>query len=181
MTEVPLHVIHLNQDDPRKCTARAMESRGHAELHHHPRQAPKRGILLNPQSGMLQGPEDNTLLNRGGSIVALDCSWKSLDSAIREVSQHTRLGGRTLPVLLAANSVSWGKPGRLTTAEALCASVIISGRWEQGQRIIEPFTFGNEFLNLNNNPLEAYSNAKTNAELAAMQWEFFDVPHSTND
>jgi len=86
-----------------------------------------------------------------------------------------------LPVLLAANPVSWGKPGRLTTAEALCASVIISGRWDQGRKIIEPFAFGNEFLNLNSNPLEAYSNAKTNTELAAMQWEFFDEPDSTNN
>jgi pre-rRNA-processing protein TSR3 len=69
----------------------------------------------------------------------------------------------------------------LTTAEALCASVIISGRWEQGRRIIEPFPFGDEFLSLNSNPLEAYSKAGTNEELAAMQWEFFDEPESSND
>ena len=181
MTETPLHVIHLNQDDPRKCTARAMESRGHAVLHNHPRQAPKRGILLDPLSGTLQGPGDNVLLNRGGSIVALDCSWKSLDSALREISHHTMLGGRTLPILLAANPVSWGKPGRLTTGEALCASVIISGRWDQGRLIMQRFPFGNEFLNLNHQPLLAYSKAESNAELAAIQWEFFDEPDSTND
>ena len=181
MTEVPLHVIHLNQDDPRKCTARAMARSGHAILHNHPRKAPKRGILLDPTSGTLQGPEDNSLLELGGSIVALDCSWKSLESALGEISDHTRLGRRTLPVLLAANPVSWGKPGRLTTAEALCASVIISGRWDQGRKIMQRFPFGNEFLSLNHQPLLAYSKARSNAELAAIQWEFFDEPDSTYD
>ena len=181
MTEIPLHVIHLNQDDPRKCTARAMQRGGHAVLHDHPRKAPKRGILLDPTSGTLQGPEDNSLIEQGGSIVALDCSWKSLESALGEISNHTRLGRRTLPVLLAANPVSWGKPGRLTTAEALCASVIISGRWDQGRKIMQQFPFGNEFLSLNHQPLLAYSKAKSNAELAAIQWEFFDEPNSTYD
>jgi len=181
MAEVPLHVIHLNQDDPRKCTARAMHSRAHAVLHEHPRDAPRRGILLNPQAGRLQGPEDNGLLDRGGSIVALDCSWKSIERALAQVSKHSMLEGRTLPVLLAANPVSWGKPGRLTTAEALCASVIISGRWEQGRRIITPFSFGDEFLSLNASPLEAYSNARSNADLAELQWEFFDEPRSSDD
>ena len=181
MAEVPLHVIHMNQDDPRKCTARAMHSRAHAVLHEHPRDAPRRGILLNPRAGQLQGPDDNRLLNQGGSIVALDCSWKAIDSALIQVSKHSMLESRTLPVLLAANPVSWGKPGRLTTAEALCASVIMSGRWGQGRRIITPFPFGDEFLSLNASPLEAYCNARSNTELAAMQWEFFDRPDSSND
>jgi len=158
-----------------------MHSRAHAVLHEHPRDAPRRGILLNPHAGQLQGPEDNRLLNQGGSIVALDCSWKAIESALDKVSRHSMLEGRTLPVLLAANPVSWGKPGRLTTAEALCASVIISGRWEQGRRIIAPFPFGGEFLSLNASPLEAYCNARSNADLADMQWEFFDQPDSSND
>ena len=181
MNEAPLHVIHLDQDDPRKCTAKAMERSNHAILHHHPRNAPKRGILLDPTSGTLQGPEDNSLLQQGGSIVALDCSWKSLESGLEEISNHTKLGRRTLPVLLAANPVSWGKPSRLSTAEALCASVIISGRWDQGRKIMQQFAFGNEFLSLNEQPLLAYSKASSNAELAAIQWEFFDKPDSTYD
>lgn len=181
MTEVPLHIIHLNQDDPRKCTARAMHVKGHAELHEHPKEAPRRGVLLNPLSGHLQGPDDNELLDRGGSIVALDCSWKSIQSALDQVSRYSKLEGRTLPVLLAANPVSWGKPGRLTTAEAFCASLIISGRWDQGRRIISPFPFGEEFLNLNESPLEAYSKARSNSELADLQWEFFDEPFSSDD
>jgi ribosome biogenesis protein Tsr3 len=46
---------------------------------------------------------------------------------------------------------------------------------------MERFPFGNEFLKLNHQPLLAYSEAESNAELAAIQWEFFDAPDSTND
>ena len=39
-----------------------------------------------------------------------------------------------------------------------------------------PFKFGDEFFKLNELPLEAYSQAKSNTELAEVQWEFFDKP-----
>jgi len=34
---------------------------------------------------------------------------------------------------------------------------------------------GNRFLELNAEPLEAYSTAKSSAELVALQFEFFDI------
>jgi pre-rRNA-processing protein TSR3 len=92
------------------------------------------------------------------------------------ISKNTRLEGRTLPCVLAANPVSWGKPGRLSTAEALALSLVLIGRWDQAKEIMKPFRFSDSFFNLNNEPLEAYSSAKTNAELAEIQWEFFDKP-----
>ncbi|HIL67145.1 MAG: hypothetical protein CXT66_03675, partial [Methanobacteriota archaeon] len=33
MEEVSLHVIHLDQDDPKKCTARKMHANGLVRLH----------------------------------------------------------------------------------------------------------------------------------------------------
>ncbi len=181
MTDVPLHVIHLDQDDPKKCTARALEKRGHATLHYDVRQSPKRGFLLDPNSGALLGPDDRKLIDRGASIVALDCSWKKLEESLSEISTNTSLIPRTLPLVLAANPVSWGKPGRLSTAEALCVSLILSGRTEQAKSIILPFSFGEQFLNLNHEPLLAYSQAVSNSELARMQWDFFDMPELTDD
>ena len=181
MTDIPLHVIHLDQDDPKKCTARAMERRGHATLHYDIRQSPKRGILLDPNSGSLLGPDDRKLIDRGAAIVALDCSWKNLGESMSEMSANTSLISRTLPLVLAANPVSWGKPGRLSTAEALCVSLVLCGRIEQAKSIISPFGFGEQFLSLNHEPLLAYSQATSNEELALMQWEFFDMPESTDD
>ena len=174
--DVPLHVIHLDQDDPKKCSARRLSKHGHAVLHKSTRGAPKRGFLLDPSSGILMGPDDMKSVSRGGSIVALDCSWKRLEESLDSISKHTRLEGRTLPVLLAANPISWGKPGRLSTAEAFASSLYILGRKEQAKRVLSCLPYGDAFLELNRLPLEAYSEALTNHELAEVQWEFFDRP-----
>ena len=104
--DVPLHVIHLDQDDPKKCSARRLAKNGHAILHKSTRAAPKRGFLLDPSSGILMGPDDMMSVSRGGSIVALDCSWKRLEEALDSISKHTRLEGRTLPVLVDAEENS---------------------------------------------------------------------------
>ena len=75
-----------------------------------------------------------------------------------------------------ANPVSWGKPGRLSNAEAFAVCLTIFDRWDQAREIMAPFKFGDEFFKLNELPLEAYSQAKSNMELAEVQWEFFDKP-----
>ena len=83
---------------------------------------------------------------------------------------------RTLPLVLAANEISWGKPGRLSTVEALAVCLILLNEWQQARDILKPFKFGDEFLALNKEPLKAYSAAKSNSELIDIQWEFFDKP-----
>ena len=73
MGNVPLHIIHLEQDDPKKCTARRLQKYGHAILHTNIKKSPKRGFLLYPKAGLLLGPDDKNIIDRGGAIVALDC------------------------------------------------------------------------------------------------------------
>lgn len=180
MDDVPLHIIHLDQDDPKKCTARRLHKFGHAILHTNIKKTPKRGLLLDPKAGILVGPDDRNAIERGASIVALDCSWKQIDSSLEYIQRNTRLDGRTLPCVLAANPVSWGKPGRLSTAEALALSLVLIDRWEQAREIMKPFRFADSFFHLNEQPLDAYSKAKSNAELAEIQWEFFDKPDSSD-
>jgi|TARA_B100001996_G_scaffold69301_2_gene50630 pre-rRNA-processing protein TSR3 len=155
-----------------------MAKAGNAILHFDARKAPKRGFLLDPSSGVLMGPDDKITIDRGGSIVALDCSWKRVEESLDTISRYTRLEGRTLPVLLAANPISWGKPGRLSTSEAFAASLYILGRKEQARSILSSFPYSDQFFKLNMEPLEAYHDAKTNAELSEIQWEFFDRPIS---
>jgi pre-rRNA-processing protein TSR3 len=174
--KIPLHVIHLNQDDPKKCTSRKMHRYGLIKLHTDIRKSPRTGFLLDPLAGVLLGPDDKSRIAKGTSIVGLDCSWKQIDDSISYLSRKTRLEGRTLPVVLAANPVSWGKPGRLSNVEAFAVSLIVLGEWEQARQILGPFKFSDEFFRLNHEPLEAYSQAKDNLELAELQWEFFDKP-----
>jgi len=173
--EVPLHVIHLDQDDPRKCTARKMHSCGLVVLHESISKAPKRGYILDPKSTTILGPEDRNLISLGAAIVVLDCSWKRIDESLEEIAGRTMLEGRILPALLAANPVSWGRVGRLSSVEAVAASLAILGHHDQASRVLEPFQFGQQFLDLNREPLEAYSTAESRGEIAIMQTEFFDI------
>ena len=61
--------------------------------------------------------------------------------------KRTRLQPRMLPLLLAANPVNWGKPGRLTTAEAMAAVLYLLGRQEQAEQILGLFGGVNVSLN----------------------------------
>tara|TARA_B100000945_G_scaffold307098_1_gene295180 strand:- start:5 stop:526 length:522 start_codon:yes stop_codon:yes gene_type:complete len=173
LEDVPLHVIHLDQDDPRKCTSRKMHSLGLVSIHSSTTSAPKRGFLLDPKSTVLLGPEDRNLIDLGASIVVLDCSWKAIDESLEKIGKGTRLSGRILPLLLAANPVSWGKIGRLSSAEAVGATLAILGRWSQATKVLRPFKFGSQFLELNKEPLEAYSRAKSRFDIEQLQNEFF--------
>ena len=181
MDEVPIHIIHLDQDDPKKCTARIIAASGLATMHPDTLSSPSRGILLDPTCGTIQGPKDCRIIDMGGSLVALDCSWKQIQPSIDSIINSTSLIRRTLPVLLAANPVSWGKPSRLSTAEAIAASLIILGRDSQAERVLSQLPFGDEFLTLNKHPLDAYRSAKSTEELVAVQWEFFDEPKSSDE
>jgi len=173
--DIPLHVIHLNQDDPKKCTSRKSARYGDCVLHNDIKKSPKRGILLDPLSGILIGPDDAKTISRGAAIVSLDCSWKEIEPSIDLLDKYTNLDGRTLPVVLAANPVSWGRLGRLSSVEALAATLVILGYFEQAKKILDAFQFGEQFLDLNKLPFEAYSNASTREEIADLQSDFFDI------
>ena len=98
---------------------------------------------------------------------------------MESILQKTKLKPRTLPLVLPANPVSWGKPGRLSTAEALASTLFILGREYQSSRLLSCLPYGDTFLELHRLPLEAYSKASSNDELAEIQWDFFDKPEET--
>ena len=108
-TKVPVHVIWLAQDDPKKNTAVKLSKRGTLKLHDKFTKLPRRGIILEPLCGKVLGPEDHSLLlEEGGSLVGLDCSWAQIEDSVQKVMKKTRLKPRMLPLLLAANPVNWG-------------------------------------------------------------------------
>ncbi len=175
--DVPLHIIHLDQDDPKKCTARKLAARDLATLHFDTRRPPRRGYLLDPSAGTILGPDDLPLIEKGAALVALDCSWKQLDESLIKIRKSSpRLEGRTLPLVLAANPISWGKPGRLSTVEALAVCLVLLDKEEQAKRILKPFSWGEQFFVLNAEPLLAYKGAETREKMVDIQWEFFDRP-----
>lgn len=173
-----MHALWLAQDDPRKNTAVLASKRGDLALHKSPRTLPKRGIILEPLCGKVFGPEDHVLLtHEHGALVGLDCSWAHIESSVESIMKKTRLKPRMLPLLLAANPVNWGKPGRMTTAEALAAALYLAGRVDEARKVLGAFRWGERFFELNQDPLDAYAEASTSSELVALQFEFFDLDH----
>ena len=55
------------------------------------------------------------------------------------------------------------------------------GRVEQCRDLLSKFRWGERFLELNREPLEAYAEAKSSAELVALQFEFFDIEVDSDD
>ena len=176
--DIQVHSLWLAQDDPKKNTAVLSSKRGDITLHKKVKTLPKKGIILEPLCGKIFGPEDHNLLTQqNGSLVGLDCSWKQIESSVEQVMRRTRLKPRMLPLFLAANPVNWGKPGKLTTIEALAAATYLTGNREQASKLLSGFRWGDRFIELNYEPLEEYSSAKSSADLVELQFEFFDLEH----
>ena len=176
MNPIPVHAVWLAQDDPKKNTAVLAAKRGNMILHKSIRSIPRKGIILEPLCGKVFGPEDHAFcFEKNGAIVGLDCSWAQIESSVEQVMKKTRLLPRMLPLLLAANPVNWGKPGRLTTAEALATVLYLLGRKEQAAEVLGAFRWGQRFFELNREPLDAYASAATSEELVNLQFEFFEV------
>lgn len=174
--DIPIHAIWLAQDDPKKNTAVKLSKRGTLRLHEKFSKLPRRGIILEPLCGKVLGPEDHSLLlESGGAIVGLDCSWAQIEDSVNQVMKRTRLKPRMLPLLLAANPVNWGKPSKLTTAEALAASLYLVGKEQQARDLLSAFNWGEQFFILNKEPLDAYKNANSSKELVDLQFEFFNI------
>jgi pre-rRNA-processing protein TSR3 len=123
---------------------------------------------LNPTSSKTLSLEDRELTLRSG-LVALDCSW-NLSQGVFE--RNIPGNNRRLPILLAGNPTNYGIPGRLSTAEALAAALILTGFPQRAKVILSLFKWGETFLSLNHDPLEKYAAARS-SELSFLEEEFF--------
>jgi len=132
------------------------------------RRIPSSAIVLNPASSKTLSLEDRELI-QGNGLVALDCSW-NLSEAVFD--RNIPGNNRRLPILLAGNPTNYGIAGRLSTAEALAAALILTGFRQPAGEILSLFKWGETFLSLNHDPLEKYSNAKS-SEISFLEEEFF--------
>jgi len=160
-------IYDQRQCDPKKCTARKMVRLGLGKEIRSLRQVPRGALVLNPLAERAISREDAGTAARRG-IVVMDLSWKNIDRfpLIREAEE------RALPLLFAANPVNWGKPQRLTSAEAVAAALLIMGFRDQAEQLLSKFAWGEQFLVLNREPLERYSEAETSAEVVRIQEDY---------
>jgi pre-rRNA-processing protein TSR3 len=161
---VDLHVRYAGDDDPEKCTARKLARFDLVDLHRSDRATPY-GVVLNPHAERALSPADAT-----ETLVALDCSWESAGEARFSLpGEH-----RALPYLVAANPVNFGRPMQLTTVEALAAALVILGDRSHAERLLAKFTWGETFLELNDEPLRRYADCADSADVVAVQGEYLD-------
>ena len=161
---VALHVRYEGDDDPDKCTAKKLARFDLATLHRSDRATPY-GVVLNPHAEQALSPADTT-----ETLVALDCSWESAG----EKQFSLRGDHRALPYLVAANPVNFGKPFQLTTVEAIAAALCLFGERDQAEQVLSKFTWGETFLELNDEPLRRYADCADSTEVVAVQQEYLD-------
>ncbi|MFC6786610.1 DUF367 family protein [Halobaculum halobium] len=163
-----LHVRYEGDDDPDKCTARKLARFDLAELHRSDRATPY-GVVLNPHAERALSPADRES-GDGETLVALDCSWESAGEAMFSLpGEH-----RALPYLVAANPVNFGRPMQLTTVEAFAAALWILGEPAQATEVLAKFTWGETFLELNEEPLRRYGECDDSSDVVAIQQEYLD-------
>lgn len=158
-----IHIYYEGDDDPDKCTARRLERENLAVLHKSLNELPS-GTLLNPYAEKAISPADEP------PVVAVDSSWESTDSIFESYEGV----GRALPFVVAANPVNYGKPYRLNTAEAVITALYIMGYKERANDIASKFSYGEAFLELNQEPLELYSECSNSIEVVEVQDNYLE-------
>ena len=147
------------QDDPKKCTAAKIVKFGLAQ---NIKKIGNKALVLDPFSEKTLLPNDKSSIN---SIIGIDCSWNLANQAFSKRYNGIK---RKLPPLLAGNPVNYAKLNKLTTAEALSASLFILGFHDQGLELLDKFKWGHTFYDLNKNLLEEYSKLENEEQIESI-------------
>ncbi len=158
-----IQVLMFYQDDPKKCTAAKIVKFGLAK---NIKKIGKKGLILDPFSTKTLLPKDKSSIN---SIVGIDCSWNLTDQAFFKKFNGIK---RKLPPLLAGNPVNYSKLNKLTTVEALSASLFILGFKEQCLELLDKFKWGHTFYELNQNLLDEYSQLENEDQIESILKDF---------
>lgn len=158
-----IQVLMLKQDDPKKCSAAKLVKFGLAK---NVKKTSAKTLVLDPFAKKSIMPSDKKLSN---SITAIDCSWNLADKAFA-----TKFSGihRKLPPLFAGNPVNYSKLNKLTTVEAIAATVFILGNKDLSLELLDKFKWGHTFFELNQNLLEDYSKLKSEDEIIPLLKEY---------
>jgi pre-rRNA-processing protein TSR3 len=106
----------------------------------------------------------------GAGLAVVDCSWAMLEAV--PWARLPRGNERLLPFLVAANTVNYGRPYKLNCAEALAAGLWICGFPQDARWVMARFSYGAEFLRLNQDLLDAYAACSDGPAVVAAQERF---------
>ncbi len=170
---IRVFVFNAEHCNPKRCSARRLAKFAMIEMVDRLGRLPKKAILLDPFAKKALSHEDaEQARNRG--ICLLDCSWEHAETTFKNAKRIARLTVRSLPFLLAANPINYGKPWRLTTLEAAAAALAILGDGDHANRLAASTNWGTIFMQLNAEPLEEYAAAETSTEVVRIQKAYLE-------
>ena len=165
-----LRMWDFAQCDPKRCTGARLAKRGKFQrmnLKQH-----FRGLVLSPRGQVSVSPADTDILLTSGLSV-IDCSWARLDEI--PFAQMSSGVHRLLPFLVAANTVNYGRPSKLSCAEAAAATLYICGQRDAARYLLQDFAWGDEFFRINEAVLELYAACKDAAQVVQVQNEWLEA------
>jgi len=170
VTEGPrLYVYIMRQDDPKKCTSAKLVRFHFASPIYRASMLPKSSVVLNPFSQDVLTPMDRDRAERFG-LVAIDCSWEKVDGVFTRGFPGLH---RRLPLVLAANPTSYAQISKLSSLEALAASLFILGFRKRAEQALSLFKWGPTFYTLNKDPLGDYQKATSSEDINRIEHEYF--------
>lgn len=168
---VNIYILTRNEDDPEICTAEKLIRGGIAIKITRIRDISPCSIVLNPFASVYVKNSDKDYITKCG-LTAIDVSWKKDIKILKNIRRGIQ---RVLPILIAANPVNYGKPFKLSTVEAIAATLYITGFREIAVSILKIFRWGGQFIELNREKLENYSRAKNDDEVEIVQCSMFNI------
>ncbi len=166
-----LYVYHLNQCNPKRCTAKKLERFKVVKLFRDLKKVPKGGILLDPYVKERLSMKDRNKAERRG-IVTVDCSWENAKKEF--FSLRSMFKPRSLPYLLSVNPTNFGKPYILSSVEAFSSALYILDFVESAEKILSGFKWGENFIKLNRELLESYRGAKSSEEVLRIEKDIIE-------
>jgi len=173
LNSLSLRMWDFAQCDPKRCTGARLARKGIFERM--PLKQSFRGIVLSPEAKIPVSPADLKILEKSGMSL-IDCSWARLQEIpFRQMSSgHHRL----LPFMVATNSVNYGRPFKLTCAEACAATLYICGKEDAAREVMKFFSYGEEFFKINHAVLSMYASCQDAEEVVAKQNEWLEFARS---
>ncbi|KAH3673205.1 hypothetical protein WICMUC_003823 [Wickerhamomyces mucosus] len=155
--------------DPKRCSGKKLERLG---LIKNLKVGQKfQGIVVSPNGKGVVCPNDlEIVLNNGAAVV--ECSWARLDEV-----PFNKIGGkheRLLPYLVAANQVNYGRPWKLNCVEALAACFAIVGRTDWAAELLDNFSWGSAFLEINKELFELYQQCTDSESVKKAETEWLE-------
>lgn len=171
---ISLYMWEFGQNDPKRDSGSKLRRLGYANLLKIGQTF--KGVVLSSEASEYVSMEDRNIVETFG-IAGINCSWNRLNE-IPFDSMGKGKNQRLLPLLYAANSVNYGKPHKLNTAEAMAACLYLTGFITEAHQLLSPFGYGEEFFRINFEAFSEYQKCSNSREVLQMQQRFIEAQES---